>query len=180
MPSLCSLFIPSSGATGRRQRTLDNTSCKPYNRSGYRVCRTTAQNFANGTGPIHHSSRDQRVDNGALAVPSELYTGAEGRLIDPGLQRPKLYNLTSNETSCRPAVSSSTTNIERIDYCLQKPLDQRIEGGDGEGQPQIPTAFHNVTPIDSLFPRHDSFLPRTCGSLCGTVLERWQCWRITC
>jgi len=51
---------------------------------------------------------------------------------------------TSNETSCRPAVSSSTTNIERIDYCLQKPLDQRIEGGDGEGQPQIPTAFHNV------------------------------------
>ena len=45
----------------------------------------TAQNFANGTGPIHYSGRDQRVNNRALAVLSELYTGIEGYLIDLGL-----------------------------------------------------------------------------------------------
>jgi hypothetical protein len=46
---------------------------------------STAQNFANRIGPIHYSGRDQRADNKALAVPSELYVGTERHLMDPGL-----------------------------------------------------------------------------------------------
>jgi hypothetical protein len=126
---------------------------------------SAAQNFANGIGPIHHSGRDQRVDNGAFAVPSELYAGTEGHLIDPELQWPKLYNPTSNETSCRPAVSSSTTNIERVNYSVQKPLDQRVEGGDGEGQPQIPTVFHNVDANSLDLSEHKTEKPPT-RSIC--------------
>jgi hypothetical protein len=117
----------------------------------------TAQDFANGTGPIHHGGRDQRVDNGALTVPSEPYGGTEGHLMDPGL-----HDSTLNDISCRPAVSSSATNIQDIDYCLQKPLDQ---GGDAEGQPQIPMVFHNVDAHSLDLSEHKTEKPPTC-SIC--------------
>ncbi|CZR66024.1 uncharacterized protein PAC_15924 [Phialocephala subalpina] len=137
---------------GTPAEDLDNEPAEP-----------APEEIASWTGTVNYDGGDQRGDNRALVASDKLYPGTVDRSmgvktpwLDPELHNPK------SETSCRLAtpvgsaivdgtVSPSATNNERVDHCLQMPLDESIGGVDGENQSQtLAVGNRNVSALDAI------------------------------